>query len=220
MEHTRHLDILRPDMFLFPVTLVGCGGIGSMTAMALAKAGCPSLTLIDPDVVLAHNVPTQMFERSDVGQPKVLACKKHIELFSECKVTPLCQNVFDYDALSGVVMSGVDSMEARLRIWRKLRYNAGVPLYIDGRLGGEVIEVFAVQPCRYEDVEFYEKFLYPDDKSADLACTAQNIIYTGFVIAGVIVSQLAHFLRKEEFYRRVNFDLRTMTTVFQERRPT
>lgn len=216
MDYLRQIDILHPEEICFPVTLIGCGGIGSLTALALSKLGCPKITLFDPDVVEEINIPNQVFRLSDIGKAKVLACKSVIQEFSECEVTAI-PSAFDQNHnISGIVISAVDTMASRLIIWEKMRYNIDVPLYIDGRLGGEILEVLTIQPSQIADIDFYKAFLFTDSEAAKLPCTARNIIYTGFAISAFIVSQLKHWLRKEKYYRRVNFDLRTMTSVFQE----
>ena len=53
------------------VTMVGCGAVGSFTALALSKMGVGSMTLYDPDTVEVHNLPVQMFTNADLGRPKV-----------------------------------------------------------------------------------------------------------------------------------------------------
>lgn len=215
MDHLRQLGILDPKLIQYPVTMIGCGGIGSPTALALAKAGFPKILLFDHDVVDNHNIPDQLFQMSDVGKYKVHALAYTLSQFSDCEITALAKKFDSKSCVSGIVISGVDSMLERCAIWEKLRYNIQIPLYIEGRVGGEILEVFTIQPSQIEDNEFYQKFLFTDKEAAVLPCTARNIIYTGFVISGLIVSQLAHWLRRDPYFRRVNFDLKTMTTVFQ-----
>lgn len=216
VEYIRQLGIFNPQDFLYPVTLIGCGGIGSPTALVLAKMGCTKLKLVDKDVVSRHNIPNQLFRIKDVEEPKVEACKNILSEFSVCEVSAVEMN-FTRGApqLRGVVISGVDTMKARQEIWAGVKYNPEVPLYIDARTGGEIMEVFTLQPFKIQDIEFYEKFLYSDEETAPLPCTARGIMYIGFVIAGLIASQLAKFLKQEVYYRRVNLDLKTMISVLQ-----
>jgi bacteriocin biosynthesis cyclodehydratase domain-containing protein len=54
------------------VCIVGCGGLGSWTAAALACAGIGRLVLVDDDSVELSNLNRQLlFRRADVGRPKV-----------------------------------------------------------------------------------------------------------------------------------------------------
>ena len=216
MNHTRQLDILNPELIIFPITIIGCGGIGSPTAITLAKVGCQNLTLIDPDEVEEHNLPNQFFRLSDIDKTKVRACQGIISQFTECSIRIVPELFIDQN-LSGVVISGVDSMKARKNIWSKIRYNLEVPLYIDGRIGGETLEIFTIRPNQLEDIEFYEQWLFTDEETAELPCTARAIMYTGFIIGGLISSQLKKWLKQEEYYKRLNFDLVTMTQVLQQK---
>jgi len=54
------------------ITLVGCGGIGSNLALALAGTGFKNLTLVDGDTISSRNIPLSVpFTRQDVGREKV-----------------------------------------------------------------------------------------------------------------------------------------------------
>ena len=86
MNHFRQLDILNPSDIVFPVSIIGCGGIGSPTALMLSKVGYPEINLIDPDLVEEHNLPNQLFPLSAIGQKKVDACAEMMAKFSNCSV--------------------------------------------------------------------------------------------------------------------------------------
>jgi molybdopterin/thiamine biosynthesis adenylyltransferase len=61
------------------VTILGVGGIGSVTAMSLAAAGVGSLRLIDADRVELSNLNRQVLYTSrDVGRLKVEAAAEHL----------------------------------------------------------------------------------------------------------------------------------------------
>ena len=49
------------------VTVIGAGGIGAATCLALAKMGVPFFTIIDDDVVSDVNMPTQLHRLADLG---------------------------------------------------------------------------------------------------------------------------------------------------------
>jgi molybdopterin/thiamine biosynthesis adenylyltransferase/rhodanese-related sulfurtransferase len=54
------------------VAVVGAGGLGSPTVLALAAAGIGTLTVIDDDEVEASNLQRQVMHRAaDIGRPKV-----------------------------------------------------------------------------------------------------------------------------------------------------
>lgn len=208
------------------VTLVGVGGIGSPLALALAKLGIPKLTLIDPDTVERHNLPNQLFEIEAPGGLKVNEVADHvIAPFSPTSVNALPYSI-EADGwrchpngnigelrLSGVVCSGLDSMEARQNLWdRAIRRKRGVALYIDGRLAGEHIVVIAVNPTNEDHVRWYEsECLYSDDEGMEAPCTRQSIIDVGFAVASLMTRAVRRFYAGEPIEQRVWMDQANLT---------
>lgn len=210
MNFLRQLDILNPDMIVYPITIIGVGGIGSPAAWILAKMGCKDITLYDPDIVEEHNLPNQLYRLGDVNKSKVEAVRENILQFAKTEITAIPEP-FEGQALEGIVISGVDSMQARQDIWRNIRYNLSVPLYLDGRMGGEIVQVFTMRPSQLEDIEVYEKSLFSDKEASNLPCSAQTIIYSVMVLGGLIASQIKKWIKKEEYSPKITFDLKTMT---------
>src|SRR3990172_12168799 len=60
------------------VTIVGVGGLGSFAALALAKMGVGTLTLVDGDTVEEHNVANQLYGPEQLGLLKVEACRDNL----------------------------------------------------------------------------------------------------------------------------------------------
>lgn len=73
------------------VLIVGVGGLGCPASLALARAGVPELTLIDPDRVELTNLHRQPWHHTaDLGTPKVhSAAQKLQRAFPGVRVTPL-----------------------------------------------------------------------------------------------------------------------------------
>lgn len=209
MNFLRQLDILNPELIIYPVTIVGAGGIGSPTAFLLSKMGCKNITLYDFDTVEEHNRPNQIFRAQDEGKSKTEAMKEIIGDFAEwCEINTISEKIEEKTSLSGIVISAVDSMKSRKTIWESARYNTDVPLYFDGRIGGEFIEVYIVRPCRIDDVEEYEDSLFSDEEADERPCTEQGIIYTGMGVAVHIAAQLKKWLKGEECNRRIAYDFK------------
>ncbi len=205
MDFSRQEDLLTPIDFTEPITCIGCGGIGSPNALLLAKMGCPQMHLIDGDGVEEHNVPNQMFGPQDVGMSKVHALKSMIHHFNpDCEVSVDAQFCTEKTSLEGIVISGVDSMHSRKNIWQCIRNNPLVPVYIDARLGGEHLEIQTIHPCNPADITHYENTLFDEEtQGMQLPCTAQAIMYTGFIVAGFICCQLKKWLKQEEYQRMI-----------------
>lgn len=66
------------------IIVVGCGGVGSHAAAALARSGCSKLRLIDFDQVTLSSLNRHALATlADVGTPKVHCIRRHLE-----KITP------------------------------------------------------------------------------------------------------------------------------------
>lgn len=170
------------------VTLIGCGGIGSFTALGLAKLGVPNLTLIDPDTVEDHNIPNQMFIPQDIDKYKVAACAAIIEQTNEfCSVDMQPTRGEEIDKYEGLVISGLDSMDARTTIWEScIKLKPRVTRYIDARLSGQFIIAYSVNPSKASDIKSYEKTLYSDEDAEDISCTARGIIDVGMQVGSML----------------------------------
>ncbi|HLW71955.1 MAG TPA: HesA/MoeB/ThiF family protein [Candidatus Binataceae bacterium] len=61
------------------VLIVGVGGLGVPSAMALVRGGVSELALIDPDPVELSNLPRQtLYRDADIGALKVIAAARHL----------------------------------------------------------------------------------------------------------------------------------------------
>lgn len=61
------------------VLIVGCGGLGNISATYLAAAGVGTLTLMDPDTIELSNLPRQVaYGQSDIGQSKAEVLAKRV----------------------------------------------------------------------------------------------------------------------------------------------
>jgi molybdopterin/thiamine biosynthesis adenylyltransferase len=213
VQYLRQLDLVPPERLDLPVHVIGCGGIGSFAALALAKLGCVRLHLYDDDRVEEHNVPNQLYRIADVGRSKAEALADILEAFAGTRPAPHVRRI-EGERLQGIVVSGVDSMDARKNLWWKaIRHRAGIPLYLDGRLGAELCRLYAIRPFDPDDVRCYEKSLYEDSQAMVPTCTAAAIIYTGFAIASLMADQVKKFATAESLAREIFYDLKTLTLV-------
>jgi molybdopterin/thiamine biosynthesis adenylyltransferase len=211
VDFSRQIDLVDPEALEAPVTLIGCGGIGSFAALALAKMGCVHLAIYDDDRVEEHNIPNQLYRPGDIGQLKVECLAQIVKEFTGVGVDARPER-FQGQRVQGIVVSGVDSMEARRRIWeRSIRYKAGVLAYIDARMGAEVARVYTVRPADPDHVRFYERTLYSDDEAWQAPCTAQAIVYNGFGIAGLVAGQVKRITMGEVLNLEIIFDQKTFT---------
>jgi molybdopterin/thiamine biosynthesis adenylyltransferase len=175
--------------------------------------GIPTLRLFDADIVAPHNLPNQIFRKSDIGRTKVKAVAEVVELFSDAAVETVPAMYDGSQTLDGVVISAVDSMTARQVIWNKVRYNIHVPLYIEARMGAEVLILYTFCPTDPDAVAEYEKTLYSSAEAVHQPCTEKSIIYTVMVAAGMITGQVKKWLVGEQFYFEIVMDLKNVLTM-------
>lgn len=189
-----------PNNFTWPVHVIGVGGIGSAVLLPLVKLGLKTeLHLWDPDIVEPHNIPAQLiYRRSDIGMVKVEAAAEMLEPYKEpaCTVVTHQERVDESTQLSGVVIAGVDSMAARHAIWKAVQFNIDVPLYMDGRIGGERAQLFTLNPFDHQAGEFYSQWLFDDSEAAPLPCAERTVIHPPVVLAGLMIGQLTRFARE------------------------
>ena len=127
------------------VAVVGCGALGGVVAMALARAGVGFLRLIDRDVPERSNLPRQvLFDEADVaaGLPKAVAaagCLARIN--SGILIEPVVADLTAANALellSGVdvIVDGTDNFEARFLV-NEVACRRRIPWVHGGAIGAE-----------------------------------------------------------------------------------
>jgi molybdopterin-synthase adenylyltransferase len=213
LDLQRQADIISEDeLRRYPVTIIGAGGIGSPLAVVLAKMGVSDLTVYDPDVVELHNLSSQSYRMQDIGTPKVEALAAVCREFAGIEITTHVER-FPLDASPrGVVITAVDSMEARKQIWdTAIKLNPVVDCYLEARMGGQDGRVYTISCCDPDDIRRYEATLYSDDEAVELACTARAIGFNTWFLAGLIASQLQKFVMRREIKPEVIFNLASLS---------
>lgn len=214
----RQLDIFNPSNYQSKkLTIIGCGGIGSFTTLALAKLGLNQIIVYDGDIVEAHNLPNQLYKLNSVGKPKVEALREIVSEMTGVDIDARYRYWTPSEPLSGIVISAVDHMEAlpetqnlsgRMELWNSIKNSLSVELFVDARLGGEQVRVLAIRPLK--DILYqreFEKNFFPQAQAAQLPCTAQAIIDVGFLVASLIVEVIRSYLTKNTFRRDIIIDV-------------
>jgi len=127
------------------VAILGCGALGSASAMALVRAGVGFVRLIDRDVPEVSNLPRQvLFDEADVatGLPKAVAAARHLaRINSTAVIEPI---VADFTAINAaslvggvdVIVDGSDNLEARYLI-NEIACRDRIPWVHGGAIGAE-----------------------------------------------------------------------------------
>jgi molybdopterin/thiamine biosynthesis adenylyltransferase len=195
MDFTRHSGIF--DASDLSITLIGVGGIGSPTALVLEKMGVGWLTFYDDDDVDDVNIATQLHKLSDIGRPKVYGLEDTLLEFGDAtSLTPMLERVGDEGVKDTIIVSAVDSITTRQRIWEVI----ACKYYIDARMAAEELHIFTVDMDDPESVAAYENKLMSLEEGdiPDLPCTSKATIYTGFVAAGMIGSTVRKLITGQE----------------------
>ncbi len=104
--------------------IAGVGGLGSFSAMELARMGIKNLILVDRDIVSYSDLHRQvLYDENDVGLPKVEAAKRKLtSINSNLKVEVYGSSVNYIELMdelvrkSDVVIDGLDNMTGRYTI--------------------------------------------------------------------------------------------------------
>lgn len=220
---SRQSGIVAPDELPEHVVIVGAGGIGSWTALALAKMGVKKLTIVDFDQIEDVNIAPQIYGMGDIGK---LKCEVLADFINKNMKQPIATPIpvawEDWeekdDYLSEdveVLVMAVDSMDVRIQIWRDIK-TAGLGLVVDGRMMREVLQAFAIKPNDPEQVKNYEEnHLYPSSTVDPVPCTERAVAYNQFVIAGVIGTLIKHFAKDDLVNTRVLIDLYSFSTIVE-----
>jgi adenylyltransferase/sulfurtransferase len=125
------------------VTIVGLGGLGSVSALFLSLAGVGTLRLIDQDTVELNNLHRQvLYTLQDIRYPKVEAATRHInDINPDIKVEPIAENLDPENfatllAGSDCLVDGLDNMATRYLL-NKYCVDSGIPLVFGGAIGME-----------------------------------------------------------------------------------
>jgi hypothetical protein len=186
------------------VTVIGVGAIGRQAALQLAAIGARRLQLVDFDVVDETNVTTQGYRRRDVGRLKVKACAEAVgELDDLVRVEQVADRFRPRLPVGEAVFCCVDSISARDAIWR----SAGTRcrFWADGRMRGEALRVLAA--ADEESRRHYGTTLFRQEEAQVGSCTSRSTIYAAGVAAGLMVHQLARWLRGVAVDRDVMLNL-------------
>lgn len=215
----RQTDLVSEDILSVPIVIVGAGGIGSLTTLAFAKVGFHDLHVWDFDKVETHNLANQFYRLRDVGQYKCDALKSIIEEFEGIKIENYC---IRFDAHShipqnAIVVMAVDSMSARKEIYEYVAMKStSMPrLIIDGRMGGNQLEVYTCNLFDRADRRMYNNSLCTDAEAADIPCTQKAVMYNVLSIASWIVNQARLVLSNKPYMRMLTLDLENMILLSQ-----
>lgn len=220
-DYQDQTKIFDPRSFGYDIHFIGAGGASNDAIKQVAVMGAierATIHIWDPDRLEPHNMATELaYSNCAIGEYKVEAAAnalRHkfgnsitIVHASELKVTnykgPRPQVILHPEAvtsrteLSGIVVTGVDSMAARQEIWQAIKKQFWqVPLLIDLRSAGLTTLIVTLNPSDLEAVETYEgSFLYTDEESMQLQCGARNVCFISSYFGSEVAYRVSLFAR-------------------------
>ena len=187
------------------VIVGGAGGIGSWLTLMLSRAGFFPI-VYDFDRLEGHNLAGQLYTKEDaeIGALKVDALKGLCKHFADTDIIVMAEK-YTKDSMShNYVFSAFDNMQARkdmfaawkecVKEWEDFKDTADAahipnislsePIFIDGRLTAEQMQIFCVTPDKIEE---YEKHLFDDTEVQDAPCTMKQTSHSAAMIASHMV---------------------------------
>lgn len=137
------------------VLVMGCGGLGTVTADMLARAGVGFIRIVDRDYVELSNLQRQsLFDERDVRArtPKAIAAARRLkEINSGLNVEAIVtdaepHNILDLMRGVDIVLDGLDSFESRYLV-NDACVSAGIPWIYGGCVGSYGVTM-AIVPGR------------------------------------------------------------------------
>lgn len=202
---SRQAELVDHKILVEPITIIGCGAIGSFTALTLAKMGFHNLFVWDSDQVSPENISNQFYKYNHIGLNKACALSAMIEDFENIRISPYACNWSRIEPLYPTVIMAVDSMKARHDIYKAIKGKSSIKRFIDGRMGGQQAEVHAYNNNRIE-CPIYEKYLWTDEEASELRCTQKAVMYNVLWIASHIANTLRLMLEDKPFQRLTYMD--------------
>lgn len=164
---SRNVGILESDVMLKTgAILVGCGSVGSLVALELAKAGVGRFLLIDNDILGYHNLCRHQCGLLDVGRYKTEAVRDRIlqinptakVVVQNCIIQEVPLKVFDeFCDKDTIVIGGADNRQGDLYA-NQIAKEVGMPLMSIGcwerAFAGEIFY------CLPEGMPDYSDFMY------------------------------------------------------------
>lgn len=161
---SRNTGILESDIMIKKgVIFIGCGSVGSLAALELAKAGVGRFMLIDNDVFGYHNICRHQCGIYDVGRFKTEALKDRIlqvNPYAEVKTFNMQIQSVPIDELSSfcnpdtIVIGGADNREGDL-YGNQIAQQAGMPFMSIGcwerAFAGEIFYCLPTGMPTYQD---------------------------------------------------------------------
>lgn len=207
-EHSRFkgaswYDIIQQKVIM----LAGIGGIGSWTALLLARLNPKAIWLYDDDRVEVANMSGQLFGMDDCRKFKTSAMVDTIKRYTTFNdIFEKSERINSSSEATDIMICGFDNMEARktyFTLW--IKYIRSLPqdkrsncLFIDGRLSIDTAQVFVMRgDDEYSQEQYYRKYLFSDWNAEATQCSLKQTSFMASFIGSVIANMLVNFCTED-----------------------
>ena len=193
------------------ISILGCGTVGSWAATCLVKAGFKKLNLYDMDVVEDVNLPSQAFDKRSLGGNKAEELYRSLDhLGDDLELQTQTWALEGGEQFpTGVIICALDSMDLRKTMFELSAKGKRDTLWIDFRMGGNLLKVWAFDPTNNERVQQYLGTLHNAGESSPLPCGGRTFAPVG-PLSGAYATQLVTKWGREDdmppFHVMMDFD--------------
>lgn len=210
LDFTRQSTLIPDGIGKMTVSIVGCGAVGSHLAEVLCKVGANNITIYDFDTVEAHNLPNQGFYLDDIGKKKVHAIRDRLNNGAGAQITAVDAVYDGAEFETHVVVSAVDSMAARKKIFTAWVRSPASKIFVDGRMGARLGRVFLVNKDVEGSVGDYAATLTTDEQAFQEPCTARATIFCAYGLAAFMCSALIGWVLREVQETELSVDFQSL----------
>tara|TARA_R110002051_G_scaffold318756_1_gene401563 strand:+ start:730 stop:1398 length:669 start_codon:yes stop_codon:yes gene_type:complete len=197
----------------FNFHILGCGAIGSATALQLVRMGAENFCLYDNDDVDTGNIGVSQYNVNDISYPKVDCLKsKILDINNQTEVmieNALFSN-YIYLNDNDIIVLGFDSMKSRMdavKAITKWKHSKPYAL-IDGRMGAEHYQQYTIlKPT----LEKYKIIWYADEDGSEEPCNMKATSYCSNMSGSFIANAIRKVVTKQPYEEFLSFHFPTMT---------
>lgn len=186
------------------IILAGLGGIGSWTALQLARMVPSRMVLYDDDIVEAVNMAGQLYGYNDVGINKVNAVSNLITSYTSMQSVYAIPEKFTSECEAGDIMiCGFDNMDARKTFFNSWETHVMFTpeeerrkcLFIDGRLSMDELQVLCISgEDSYNIIRYKDEFLFSSREAEHTVCSMKQTTYLASMIGSFIVNLFTNWV--------------------------
>lgn len=209
-------DYFDPSKVPDPITIIGCGSVGSCLGEHLARYGISKFVLWDADFVEEKNIVNQMFTLADVGRPKVEALADIIHRINPDAEVKTNNKMWEGDRLVGYVFMCVDKMAVRKKIAESLRFNPVIKGIFDARTGLTDAQMYAARPMQVDRI--LKSMDYTDEEALAetpmTACgTVLGVATTVRLIVDMLVANFVRYVKTNSLVQLAIVNMETLETL-------